>query len=49
MDRKDLKTAAVILGVYAVCAFVQLRLVRIPLIGTYLPGGIAPTAVATTG
>lgn len=48
MERKDVKTALVILGVYAVCAFVQLRVVRIPGIGVYLPGGIAPTAVATT-
>jgi hypothetical protein len=39
LTRQDLKTAAVILGVGALCAFVQRNVVAIPVIGPYLPGG----------
>ncbi|WP_267914166.1 MULTISPECIES: hypothetical protein [Burkholderiaceae] len=39
MNRQDLKTAAVILGVVALCAFVQRNIVAIPVIGPYMPGG----------
>jgi hypothetical protein len=48
MSKQNLKTAGVILGVYALCAFVQLRVVRLPYIGVYLPGGISSNAVAQT-
>lgn len=48
MNKQHLKTAGVILGVYAVVAFVQMRVIRIPVIGLYLPGGSTGVAVATS-
>jgi hypothetical protein len=39
LTRQDLKSAAAILGVVALCAFVQRNVVAIPVIGPYLPGG----------
>jgi hypothetical protein len=39
MTKQDLKTAAVILGVAGLCAFIQRNVVSIPVIGPYLPGG----------
>jgi hypothetical protein len=39
MNRQDLKTAAVILGVCAICAFIQRNVVAVPVVGQYLPGG----------
>ena len=39
MHKQDIKTAAVILGVCAFCAFVQRNFVAIPVVGPYLPGG----------
>jgi hypothetical protein len=39
VNKQDLKTAAVILGVCALCAFVQRNFIAVPVIGPYLPGG----------
>jgi hypothetical protein len=48
MNKSTLKTAGVILAVYGICAFVQLRVMRVPIIGAYLPGGSSGVAVATS-
>jgi hypothetical protein len=39
VTRQDLKTGAVILGVCALCAFLQRNVIAIPVVGAYLPGG----------
>lgn len=39
MNKQDLKTAAVILGVVTLCAFVQRNFIAIPVLGPYMPGG----------
>lgn len=46
MDKKHLHTALVVLGIYAVTAFVQRNVFSVPVIGAYLPGGAATTTGA---
>ncbi|WP_321921058.1 hypothetical protein [Burkholderia sp. BCC1998] len=39
MKNQHVKTAIVVLGTFALCAFIQKSVFPIPVIGPYLPGG----------